>query len=261
MATTPDQLFSIKRTIIDYLQDESGATRYIDILGTYSKLDAAKAAARTALTDEGYIKDDFPTYDENDGKKQWTHGDGVIVFAKMGSGQELLVAIETTPNTHKLKGDGSGRVDGQLYYVLQTTINYDADRSGAAQTTEIEGIFADRHAAEKVAKHTLLAPGDDIKRKSYAEYDDKAAFKGEWPYGDDCFVHAVSNTGQNFIVKVKTQPHSHGNHSCKHHEGGRCECKCWSHDGDIGNDDNCTLEVGGILQLKIAKTMYSNENA
>lgn len=141
MATndTPDQLFSIKRTIINYLQDESGATRYIDILGTYSKLEAAKAAARTALPDEGYIKDDFPIYDENDGKKQWTHGDGVIVFAKMGAGQELSVAIETTPNTEKLNGDSSGKIEGQIYYGRYLTANQQGRGKTLQKLTEPGG--------------------------------------------------------------------------------------------------------------------------
>ena len=41
-------------------------------------------------------------------------------------------------------------------------------------------------------------------KKDFAEYDEKDNEKGEWPYGEECFVHAVGSTGENFKVLVKT---------------------------------------------------------
>lgn len=38
---------------------------------------------------------------------------------------------------------------------------------------------------------------------------------GEWPYGDECVVHAVTQTGENFKVLVKAPPKA-----CKHQEEG-----------------------------------------
>lgn len=57
-------LYHVKRTIIDFAEDKSGATQITDILGTFTELTAAKSAARSGLASEGYVKDDFETYEE-----------------------------------------------------------------------------------------------------------------------------------------------------------------------------------------------------
>lgn len=44
-----DLLYHVKRTIIRYDEDPSGATRDVDILGTFTDLAAAKAAANAGL--------------------------------------------------------------------------------------------------------------------------------------------------------------------------------------------------------------------
>lgn len=97
--------------------------------------------------------------------------------------------------------------------VLQTTIYYNNDRIGGIQTTEVAGTYTTRKAAYEAARIALL--DNDIKKDSFAEYDEKDEEKEEWPFGDDCFVHAVSETGENFLVLVKAQPHSHKKHSQK----------------------------------------------
>jgi hypothetical protein len=108
--------------------------------------------------------------------------------------------------------------------VLQTTINYNNDRIGGIQTTEVEGTYPTRKAAYEAAKTALL--DQEVTKESFAEYDEKESMADEWPYGDDCFVHAVAETGENFLVQVKAQPHSHKHHTCKHHGGQKCECNC-----------------------------------
>jgi len=208
--TTSDLLYHIKRTITDYAEDKSGATRIVDVLGTYTDLKAAKAAARNALAGEGYLKDDFEIYEENEGSETWKHGDGVIVWAKAPAGQDFEVEIDTKPNVNELKGNASGLVEGHLHYVLQTTINYNNDRIGGVQTTEIEGTYTTRKAAFEAAKTTLL--DSEVTKESYAEYEERDEEKDEWPYGEDVLVHAVSQTGENFQVAVKAQPHSHQKH-------------------------------------------------
>jgi hypothetical protein len=65
-----------------------------------------------------------------------------------------------------------------------------------------------------------------VTKKDFAEYDEQKDFLGEWPYGDECLVHAVGVSGENFLVYVKAQPHRHTDHSCDHHDGKRCECSC-----------------------------------
>ncbi len=42
-------LYHVKRTITNYADDKSGATRIVDILGTFTDLAAAKAAANAGL--------------------------------------------------------------------------------------------------------------------------------------------------------------------------------------------------------------------
>ena len=108
--------------------------------------------------------------------------------------------------------------------VLQTRIDYNSDRIGGIQTTEVEGTYPTRKAAYEAARTILL--DDEVTKESFAEYDEKDDFEGEWPYGDECWVHAVGQTGENFKVLVKAQPHSHRHHDCKHHGGKKCECSC-----------------------------------
>lgn len=95
--------------------------------------------------------------------------------------------------------------------VLQTTINYNNDRVGGIQTTQVEAVYPTRQDAYEAAKTALL--DDEVTKESFAEYDEKDKETGEWPYGEDCFVHAVAETGENFLVYVKAQPHSHKHHS------------------------------------------------
>lgn len=111
-------LYHVKRTIIDYADDKSGATRTTDILGTFTDLAAAKQAAHSALASEGYIRDDFEVFEKKDetDPEEWKHGDGCLVYAKAPRGQEFDVRIDTKPNVLKFKGNASGEVEGNLHY-------------------------------------------------------------------------------------------------------------------------------------------------
>lgn len=102
---TSEFLYHVKRSITEYAQDKSGATQIIDILGTFTILAAAKAAARGALASEGYVKDDFELYEENNGSEDWQFGDGVIAYAKAPAGQEFHVRIDTKPNSDHFSGN------------------------------------------------------------------------------------------------------------------------------------------------------------
>jgi len=228
--STEEYLYHIKRTITDFAEDKSGATRITDILGTFTFLAAAKAAARGALASEGYIADDFEILELKDetNAEEWKHGDGCLVYAKAPRGQEFDVRIDTKPNVLNLKGNADGEVEGHLHYVLQTIIDYNNDRIGGLQNTEVEGTYLTRKEAYAAAYTVLL--DEEVTKESFAEYDEKEEFEGEWPYGDEVLVRAVSQTGENFYVAVKAQPHSHKEHACSHHEGKKCECPCTKSD-------------------------------
>ncbi|KAG0644983.1 hypothetical protein D0Z07_9089 [Hyphodiscus hymeniophilus] len=216
--TDSEFLYHIKRTITDYSEDKYGATRTTDILGTFTDIAAAKSAARSSLASEGYVKDDFESYEGNDGAAEWKHGDGVLAYAKAPAGQVFEVRVETNPNTLHFKGNADGEVEGFLHYVFQQTIDYSKDPTGASQVTEVEGTYLTREAARKAARSALL--DQDVTKQSFAEYDefDDARDVNEWPYGENVYVHAVAETGENFNVSVKPQPHSHQHHAGKHHD-------------------------------------------
>ena len=213
----PDLLYHTLLTVIDFHDDTSGYTRSTYPLGTHTTLPAAKAFAARALESLNYSPDDFETYavhtpETND---TWKHGDGVIVYAKAPAGQELLVKLDTTANTESLPAGGEGDTPklpsarDHLHYVLQTKVDYDQDRSGASQTTEIEGVYLHRRDALKAAKGML---GD---KSEYAQYDERRDLNGQWPFGDDVIVHAVGQTGENYSVAVRTVPGSHQKHAKK----------------------------------------------
>lgn len=101
------------------------------------------------------------------------------------------------------------------FLVLQTTIYYNNDSTGGVQTTEIAGTYPTRKSAREAAKNVLL--NDEVTKESFAEYDEKELETDEWPYGEDILIHAVAETGENFKIAVKPQPHSHQHHERKHH--------------------------------------------
>ncbi|QYS93726.1 hypothetical protein H0G86_001096 [Trichoderma simmonsii] len=216
MATTngpsklvPEQLFHTVLTVIDYSHDASGANRTLFVLKTHGTLAAAKKYASHALEAVNFTAEDFEVYRvraDEDPSKPWTHGDGVLVFARSFDGHEFLVGIDTTPNNEGLTATSDGEIvlpEGAkfLHYLLQITVDYNADRSGSSQTTEIEGTYVHR-ADAWTAAHVSLDPTE------FAEFDRRgdAQFVEEWPFGEDVAVHAVSETGQNYFIAVKRPP-------------------------------------------------------
>jgi hypothetical protein len=205
-----EYLYHALREILVYYKDKSCATHIKDVLGTYVSLPAAKAAALTAIEASGYERDDFEIYEEKPRSgENWTHGDGVLLYAKGLSGAEFYIRIDIKQNVGKFKGNAQGRVDDKLYYVIQIKIDCNNDRVGRIQTTEVGGTYLHRQETRDSAL-TALIDGEGITKEWYEEYDEiDEADPGEWPYGEDCMVHAVSSNGENFLVLVKTQPSLH----------------------------------------------------
>ncbi|KAJ9419795.1 hypothetical protein FOXG_07174 [Fusarium oxysporum f. sp. lycopersici 4287] len=208
MSNSSELLYHVILTVIDFHLDPSGAKRSIYILGTRTTLDSAKDSAFRVLHTLRYEPEDFIEYAEHSSHtRDWAYGNGVLVYAKAPAGQVFQISIQATPNTEQLLGDSDGSImlpQGipSLYYVTQTIIDYNKDRTGCVQEMQIEGTFVHRADANNAARK-LLDPLD------YAEYDTPDKMKGEWPYGDDVVAHAVAETGENTTVEVKTVVDTH----------------------------------------------------
>jgi len=176
MATeTPELLYHTTLTVTDYRAETSGSRKTVYVLGTHGTIESAKEFSLAALSLLGYKEDDFEQYEKHRPDVPWTHGDGMVVFAKAPAGQEFLVGIDTKPNDAKLKADAHGQIVlppgvPHLHYVLQTTIDYNRDRSGSYQTTEIEGCYTRREDAIAAARKCLeqLQTSDE-----FAQYDER----------------------------------------------------------------------------------------
>jgi hypothetical protein len=193
-----EDIYVIKRYAAEK-REPDGSVEDVTLFGTYTDLAAAKKASYTVLQFEGYEKEFFATYDINDATKEWTHGDGVMVYAVTPTGEKFRVEIETEPNTTGLIGDVRGKVGEVLYHILQTTINYNIDASGNARTTTVEGTFKSEVEAKKAAETVLLDGA--VKKEDFAEYD---VYHGqdEWGYGEEIIVHAVGVGGENILIGV-----------------------------------------------------------
>jgi len=172
-ANTAELLFHTTLTVIDYNADTSGSTRTVYVLATHTTLEAAKGSASTALQGLQYAPEDFALYDIHEPGRDWSHGDGVVVFAKLHAGQEFIVSLDTKPNDAGLLSGPKGAVvlpkgAERLYYVLQTKVDYNQGRSGAAQTAEIEGCYVRLEDAVAAARACLAEDRDE-----YAQYDER----------------------------------------------------------------------------------------
>jgi hypothetical protein len=213
MSTYSDLLYHTTLTVIDYHEDPSGAKHSAYVLATHASIEAAKTFAREALHLLKYEPDDFEEYSVYSSSHEWKHGDGVVVYARAPAGQVFQIGVRTTPNNESLLANPDGTVvlpkgADLLHYVVQTTIDYNKDRTGCAQEVDIQGSYVLRADALAAAKACLA-------QENFTEYDSRDEFKNEWPFGEDVVVHAVSETGQNYTVAVTTVPGAHKRHSKK----------------------------------------------
>ncbi|EPE04618.1 hypothetical protein F503_06167 [Ophiostoma piceae UAMH 11346] len=201
----------------------SGHSRSVYVLGTHSTLAAAKAFAVTSLHGLGYEPGDFTEYAVHDGKTAWKYGDGVVVYAKAPAGQEFFVGIDTTPNQQEFAAGPNGTIllsaypddndpTQHLHYVVQTEVDYDQERGSDFKAAEIEGCFLHRADAIDAAKVSLKNAGYE-----FARYDERPNLEpaADWPFGEEVLVHAVSQTGENYEVAVRTIPGTHKKHAKK----------------------------------------------
>lgn len=196
-----ENLYLIKLTAINLKKEPAGSAQDVSIKGTFTSLPAAKAFCKTLLTSLGYDKEFFPTYDvRSEYAGDWPHGDGVQVYASVPDSEIFKVELETEPNKFGLKAEGEdGRILRELWHVLQVTIHYNIDRSGAKRDSTVEGSYETVQQARQAALAALL--DEDVTKENFAEYDEFKDQK-DWPYGEDVVVHAVGQSGENYLVKV-----------------------------------------------------------
>jgi len=198
---TSESLFHIKRTLINLKKDRTGSVQEVDIKGTYTNLAAAKAAAKETLFNEGYEREFFSTYEvkgHHEGEV-WKHGDECQVYAVAAESGIFRVEIETAENTFGFVGGPNGKVDQELYYVLQTTIHYNLDRSGASRDVQVEDTLGTADQARQRALKVLL--DEDITKESFERYDENIG-QEDWPFDEDVVVYAVGQGGENYMVQV-----------------------------------------------------------
>lgn len=194
-----DNLYVVKRTIINP-KSPTGPTFSVTLPAVFTDLQAAKEEAKSVLRNEGYDVEFFPVYEvKNVLQEEWKHADSVVVYARGPSDEQFKVEIDTVPNTLHLKGDNSGRVKERLYYVLQTIIEYNEDRSGTERYSIVMGSCVSRQQAQEQALRVLLS--EDTKQEDFVEYDEYAD-GSEGPFGADVVVHAVKEGGQNILVSI-----------------------------------------------------------
>ncbi|KAK4245978.1 hypothetical protein C7999DRAFT_33608 [Corynascus novoguineensis] len=209
--TIPRQLFHTTLTVIDFHHKTSCTTKDVYVLGTHTTLPAAESFALGALELLGYQAGDFDEYATrvDTPVEKWKHGHDVLVCARGApEGREFLIGVVAKPNTESLP-EGEGHTlklpEGgeHLYYVLKSTIDFNQDKSDSFQTSEILGCYERREDALVAAKKALQRS-----RGEYAQYDerDEDGQDGAWPFGDEVVVHAVTQTGQDRTVAVKTFP-------------------------------------------------------
>lgn len=216
LTTIPEFLFHTCLIVTEHGTGTPKAMPPVYVLGTHSTVQSAKTFAAGALARLGYDKSDFELYEERSRNlSSWKHGDGVIVYAKAYSGQDFMVGIDTKPNQEGLHALPDGQmilpngVD-HLHYVLQSTINYNADR---AVSTEIQGAYLKRSDAIDAAKKCLLGEGGMA--SNYAQYDTRESLiePDDWPYGEDVLIHVVAFTGENYLAGIRTPPTAHSRHA------------------------------------------------
>ncbi|KAL2211385.1 hypothetical protein CC79DRAFT_1363689 [Sarocladium strictum] len=215
----PELIFHTMLLFEDLSKDGSADDRKMYPLDAHADLPTAKAFARDALRTLGYQPSDFEFYHVrgNDADAVESHmedplfTDGILVHARRAGSHDFFVKVIPTFNIEGLPTDPNNRSDLKLpqgtdclHYVIQTKINYNADRSGCEQQFDLEGVFVHRRDAYVAAKHCLL--GDPFEKEDFVEYDDRddGFLEGEWPYGEDVVVHAVLPTGENLKVSVST---------------------------------------------------------
>src|ERR1700733_1812808 len=200
----PESLYHIMITQSYLNKDVNSAVEKVRVCGTYTSLPAAKAAAHRCLFDAGYEREWFSEFEATPDKISASRrrADGAVVYAVAPDKTTFTVGIATTPNLRSYGANKDGKVMLDLYFVLQTTVDYSRDEDGEERETNAEGCFESYEEAWKYAQGVLLCESDGVTKSSFADYHAAAAGEKDCGYGENVIVHAVGQNGVNFLVSV-----------------------------------------------------------
>lgn len=188
------------------LNTSSVEAEKLRILGTYTSLAKAKDAAHLCLFQGGYEREWFPTFETKSEVPEGlteSHGTGLVVYAVAADDTVIRVRISTSPNNLYLTTDNEdGRIPLPLYYVVQTTVLYCSHERKPAHDTHIEGTFKSLAEAREFASTLLLSEENGITASSYQEYCEADPTERDCGYGENVIVHAIGDSGQNYLVSV-----------------------------------------------------------
>ncbi|KAK1978092.1 LOW QUALITY PROTEIN: hypothetical protein LZ30DRAFT_752420 [Colletotrichum cereale] len=196
-------------TIINPETDIDVGQCRVYVLGSHANLGAAKQFARHSLSNLGYSKTEFNLFEEQKPHDNgWHHPDGVMIYATAPKGQELIISIDTKLNEEKLAATPNGGVflPHGVDHLHYSTVDLKQDFH---VFTEIQGAYLRRSDAVTAAKRCLV--NDKVGQLDYAQYDvrDDVQIPDEWPYGEDVFVHALTHTGENYMVAIRRPSSKH----------------------------------------------------
>jgi hypothetical protein len=202
----PENLYHIVLTTSNIPKDPNSEIEKIRIPGTYHSLETAKAAVHSCLFEAGYEREWFSQYVVDPAALQSysTHERiGLIVLAVAPDGTTFRVCIGTTPNDgHLTTNNEDGRIDADLYYVVQTNVEYADGVEGQRRDINIEGSFTTYDEAQAFAHTVLLSEEDGITKKSFAQYDEAGDNERDCGFGENVVIHAVGINGENYLISV-----------------------------------------------------------
>jgi len=134
----------------------------------YTSLSCDEVSEKHYLLTEEYQPERFEVYDTYNESQEWTLGEDDMVYGQGLNGEVFIVSIERTPNPHRLMRHKYPDMDGMLYHVLKTTINYDFEESREKQDTSVEGTFTNKEDARERAWMTLR--DNDVSREDCGQY-------------------------------------------------------------------------------------------
>ncbi|KFY32089.1 hypothetical protein V493_00524 [Pseudogymnoascus sp. VKM F-4281 (FW-2241)] len=202
----PENLYHIIFTTSHIQRDPNSEIEKIRIPGTYCSLEAAKAAAHSCLFDAGYEREWFSKYEDDPTalvRYRIHQRMGLVVVAEAPDGTTFRVCISTTPNVGHLTADNEdSRIAADLYYVVQTNVEYANGDEGQRRGINIQGIFMTYDKAQSFAHSALLSEEDGITKESFAEYDEAGDNETDCGFGENVVIHAVGINGENYLISV-----------------------------------------------------------